>query len=97
MGWCQGCGAFVGRQQEDCPSCGAPTRKSDKKSMGFDAAAERMRRVNEAVRTADYECRKFGLEPRGEHETEWDYVARINIEKTAKMFKPREREPGEDG
>jgi len=96
MSWCQACGAFVGRQQEECPGCGAPTRKGDKKSMHFDASSERMRQQSASVMTADYECRRFKLEPRRPSESDKEYCERVDKDKTAIMFKPPERIPGSD-
>lgn len=96
MSFCGSCRAFVRDDATECPECCAPLRKKDRKSMGFDSASERERWLSDRIRTADHECRKFGLEPRKSDESDKDYCQRIDREKTIVMFKPKEREPGSD-
>lgn len=96
MSQCQACGAYVGKGQEECPSCNAPTRYKDKKSMHFDPSSERMRQQSDSIRTAEHECQRFKLDPRRPSESAKDFCERIDREKTSRMFQPTERIPGSD-
>lgn len=103
MGFCRACGGFVARQQMECPDCGAPVRKVDQKSMGFDPSAQRLREQNQRVMTANHEQRKFMLQPRQASESDEVYIQRIDREKTPYIEAlargkacAREREPGDD-
>ncbi len=64
--------------------------------MHFDASTERMRQQNTAILMADYERKRFNLEPRGPNETDKEFCERIDREKTRKMFQSPERIPGSD-
>lgn len=64
--------------------------------MGFDSGAQRERWIQDKVMTADYEQRKFRLEPRKPDETDKQYCERVDREKTGHMFQPPERTPGSD-
>lgn len=94
MAFCNGCGMYVSDALPDCPECGHRLKKKERPH--FDSQAQKQNWMDERMRVAEFERRKFNLSPQRSDEKDYDYCVRIDREKTPLLFKPREREPGSD-